>query len=60
MDKVTTEHSKIKDDKVFHTWVTGKGHTWVTGSASTKAYILEKKTSLRTTPKKPKSLRGRP
>jgi hypothetical protein len=52
MIKDTTAYSKIKDDNAFH--------TWVTGSKATKAYILEKKTSLRTTPKKPKSLRGRP
>jgi hypothetical protein len=52
MHSVATEYPKIKDDKVFH--------TWVRGSKLTKAYMIEKKTSLRTTPKKPKALRGRP
>ena len=47
-----TGYPKIKDDKDFHTWVSGGGIT--------KAYILEKKTSLRTIPKKPKALRGKP
>ena len=42
----------IKGNKVSFTMRTGR--------EVTKAYIPVKKTSLRTTPKKPKALRGRP
>jgi len=52
MIKYATGGTKIKSDNVFH--------TWRSVSEVTNAYVSVKKTSLRTTPKKPKALRGRP